>query len=185
MVQVQRIEDWLGQQVVDRDGEDLGKLDEVYYDAESGAPVLISVKSGLFGRKAALVPLDGATVDRDHLQVAHTKDTIETAGQLDTSGAPAGEDLSRLGAGYGLQFSERMQLDSATEMQARRAEAALARERAEQADAAARDKIDARDAAVERAEDAHSDAQAAESEAEQARRQALEAQKDADRYEDA
>ena len=82
MVQVQRIEDWLGQQVVDRDGEDLGKLDDVFYDTESGAPVLISIKSGLLGRKSAVVPLDGATVDRDHLQVAHTKETIETAGQI-------------------------------------------------------------------------------------------------------
>jgi hypothetical protein len=185
MVRAQRIEDWLGQRVVDRDGEDLGKLDDVFYDAESGAPVLISVRSGLLGRKSALVPLDGATVNRDQLQVAHTKETIGTAGQLDTTGAPAGEELSRLGAGYGLQLSAGMKLDSATEMQARRAAGEEARQRAEEADAAAREKIDARDAAVERAEGAHSDARAAEGEAEQARRQALEAQKEADRYEDA
>ena len=164
--------------------EDLGKLDEVFYDTESGAPLLILVKSGLLGRKSVVVPLDGATVDRDRLQVAHTKETIEATGQLDASGAPAGEELSRLGAGYGLQFNEGMELDSATEMQARRAEAEVARQRAEQADASAREKIEARDVAVERAEGAHSDAQAAESEAEQARRQALEAHREAERYED-
>jgi hypothetical protein len=33
------------------------------------------------------------------------KETIELVGQLGAIGASAGEELSRLGAGYGLQFN--------------------------------------------------------------------------------
>ena len=65
MVSIERLEDWRGQQVFDRAGESLGKLDEIYYDAASGQPVLIAVKSGLLGRKSSLIPLDGTTAGRE------------------------------------------------------------------------------------------------------------------------
>ena len=127
MIGIEHIEDWRGQAVVDRDGETLGKLDEVYYAPGTDRPVLIAIKSGLLGRKASLVPLHGATAGRDHLQVAHDKATIDGTADIHRGDTPSTEELAALGEAYGIRLASDQPLESASDLQARRAEAEAVR----------------------------------------------------------
>jgi sporulation protein YlmC with PRC-barrel domain len=179
MLEAERIEDWRGQEVQDSDGESLGKLDEVFFDPQSRAPVLIAVKSGLLGRRSSLVPVTDATVAPDHIRVAFSKEAI---GQADVGEVPSSdEDFQRLGDAYGVRFRDELRLESASEIEARRAKAEAAQRRAEELEQAARTKADDGEVATQRAQTASRDADRAHEEAEEARRAAAEARAEADR----
>jgi hypothetical protein len=183
MANVERIEDWLGLQVLDADGDKLGKLDEIYYDVDSGDPVFVTVKSGLLGRHSQLVPVLGATVGRDHFRVAYTKELIDQAEQNSGDASVGDEDVQRLAATYGVDLSSYRELRSSTELQQRRAEADAARQRADELAHEAEEKIGRRESAKQQALGASADADLAEREAERARRAAIEARQDAAKYE--
>jgi sporulation protein YlmC with PRC-barrel domain len=185
VIEVDRIEAWRGQKVIDQAGEDLGKLEDVFFDSGTGTPLLISVRSGLLGRRSNLIPLAGASVGPDYVRVAHTKEDVSRAGESRGDGAPGSEELAALGTAYGLRFSDRVHLQSATQIEQTRAEAEAARARADQLEAEAQRKIAAHDAAREQARSAGESVGQAEREADEARRAALEARQEADRYHDA
>jgi PRC-barrel domain protein len=184
VIGVEHIEGWRGQQVLDPDGAQLGKLEEVYFDKSSGTPLLAAVKSGLLGRHSKLVPIDGATVSRDYIRVVHAKAAVDGAPDASGETAPDAHALDAIGAAYGLRFSDRVTLESSGEAESRRAEAEAARARADELAEEARAKIQARDAAHEEAQGASHAATQAEREAEEARRAALAAREDAQRYDD-
>jgi len=77
------IKQWRGQDVVDREGEKLGKLDEVYYDTESDLPGFAAIKSGLIGKHVTLVPLAGASVGVGYVRVAASKEQFKGAPSFD------------------------------------------------------------------------------------------------------
>jgi hypothetical protein len=81
---IEDIKDWRGQDVVDSQGEKLGKLEEVYYDTESDLPAFGAIKSGLVGKHITLVPLAGATAGQSYIRVATAKDRFKDAPQIDT-----------------------------------------------------------------------------------------------------
>jgi len=184
MINVEHIEGWRGQPVLDPAGEQLGKLEEVYFDKSSGTPMLASVKSGLLGRHSKLVPIDGASVGRDYVRLVHDKATVDAAPEAAGDTAPDPGTLDAVGAAYGLKFSERVELETSGEAETRRAEADAARVRADQLDQDAREKIDASDEAHERAYGASEAATQAEREAEEARRAARQAREKVQRYDD-
>ena len=93
MLNVDQIEEWLGQEVLDADGERVGKLDEVFYSDGSGEAVFAAVKSGLLGRHSSTVPLAGASVGRDYVRLAFTAEQIDRS----TSEVPAREEAERRG----------------------------------------------------------------------------------------
>jgi hypothetical protein len=182
MLGVEDLEAWLGQPVIDSAGEQLGKLDEIFFDSTSGDPVLISVKSGLLGRRSGLIPIDGSTFSRDYIRVAHRKEVIAETDQSTVDGSPDREELTRLGTSYGVNFSDQLDLQTATDIRARRAEAEAARRRAEELSGTAQEKIGQSDAAHERAKSVNAEAEQAERDAEQARRAALQARQQAEQY---
>ena len=57
------VADWHGKTLVDRDGERIGKLEDVYVDIENDEPQFGTVKEGFIGRHLTFVPLGGITVD--------------------------------------------------------------------------------------------------------------------------
>jgi len=184
--EVEHIEGWKGQGVIDSAGAELGKVDEVLFDSTSGSAVLLAVKSGLLGRHSTLIPVQGATFGRDYVRVAHSQATVDSASQRQSQssgGTPNREELTALGDAYGVRFPDQLGLETVAEMQARKAEADAARQRAEELAATAREKLDQRDAAGERAMGAKTEADQAQQEAEEARRAALEAREQAQRYE--
>lgn len=78
--------EWLGKVLVDRDGERIGKLQDVYVDVESDAPMFGTVKEGFFDRHLTFVPLVGVEVGPDQLRVTAHKDQVKSAPDLDLHG---------------------------------------------------------------------------------------------------
>ena len=61
MITHRNIAEWHGKQLVDRDGERIGKLEDVYVDVETDEPAFGTVKEGFIGRHLTFVPLAGIT----------------------------------------------------------------------------------------------------------------------------
>ncbi len=78
--------DWLGKVVVDRDGERIGKLHDVYVDVETDVPQFGTVKEGFIGRHLTFVPLVGVEVGPDELKAAVLKEQVKSAPDLDLHG---------------------------------------------------------------------------------------------------
>lgn len=78
--------DWLGKVIVDRDGERIGKLHDVYVDVETDAPQFGTVKEGFIGRHLTFVPLLGVEVGPDELRADVLKEQVKSAPDLDLQG---------------------------------------------------------------------------------------------------
>lgn len=85
---------WRGRDVVDRDGDNIGSLEEIYLDAETDEPTWAAVKTGMFGTRSTFVPIRGAQLDGDQVRVAHEKSHIKDAPNVESDGelSPAEED---------------------------------------------------------------------------------------------
>src|SRR6185295_7263039 len=70
---------WRGRTVVDRDGDKVGKVEDVYLDRRSEEPEWLAIKTGLFGSNVSFVPVQNATMDDDTIRVAHEKDLVKDA----------------------------------------------------------------------------------------------------------
>ena len=79
-----------GGTVVGTNGEEIGKVGQVYLDNQSGDVSWVTVKSGLFGTRESFVPTDDATVDGNVVTVPFDKDKIKDAPHA----SEAGEVLS-------------------------------------------------------------------------------------------
>jgi uncharacterized protein YrrD len=87
----QNIGEWHGKTLIDRHGERIGKLEDVYVDVETNEPMFGTVKEGLVGRHLTFVPLAGIMIGPDNLQVTVSKDQIKSAPNIELSG----DELSR------------------------------------------------------------------------------------------
>jgi uncharacterized protein YrrD len=86
MVTHRNIAEWHGKQLIDRHGEKIGKLEEVYVDFETDEPVFGTVKEGFIGRHLTFVPLAGITIGPDSLQVPVSKEQVKDAPNIETEG---------------------------------------------------------------------------------------------------
>ena len=77
MAPQQDVRAWRGQTLVDRDGDKIGKIQDVYLDRSSGEPEWIAVKTGLFGSNVSFAPIQDATPGNDELRIAHTKSQVK------------------------------------------------------------------------------------------------------------
>jgi hypothetical protein len=78
--------DWLGKVIVDRGGDRIGKLHDVYVDVETDVPQFGTVKEGFLDRHLTFVPLVGVTVGPDELRVTVLKGQVKSAPDLDLHG---------------------------------------------------------------------------------------------------
>jgi len=101
---IEDIKDWRGQDVVDSQGEKLGKLEEVYYDTESDVPAFGAIKSGLVGKHITLVPLAGATAGQSYIRVATAKDRFKDATSIDTDTELTSEAEAESYQHFGLEY---------------------------------------------------------------------------------
>jgi uncharacterized protein YrrD len=83
--------EWHGKMLLDRNGEKIGKLQDVYVDVETDAPQFGTVKEGLIGRHLTFVPLVGIQIGPNDLQVTVTKDQVRSAPDIEMHG----EELSQ------------------------------------------------------------------------------------------
>jgi uncharacterized protein (TIGR02271 family) len=96
---------WRGRTVVDRDGEKIGKLAEVYLDEDTDQPEWALVNTGLLGTKSSFVPLKGASPAGEDVRVAYPKEQVKDAPSIDTDGELSEQDEAALYGHYGLDYS--------------------------------------------------------------------------------
>lgn len=85
------VAEWHGRMLVDRDGEKIGKLEDVYVDVETDEPQFATVKEGFFGRHLTFVPLGGIQIGPDDLQVTVSRAQVRAAPEMEMHG----EELSQ------------------------------------------------------------------------------------------
>src|SRR4051812_4869891 len=106
MPQQGEIMEWRGCEVVDQDGDRVGKLDEIYVDRETSQPEWAIVNTGLFGRKSSFVPLKDALREGEMIRVPYQKEHIKEAPSVDPDGEISPEEEQRVYAHYGLDYSQ-------------------------------------------------------------------------------
>jgi sporulation protein YlmC with PRC-barrel domain len=104
-IEKDRMLQFRGQQLTDRDGEKIGRLEEIYLDADSGEPEWALVHTGLFGTKRTFVPLGGATEADGQLQVPLEKAAVKDAPQVEPNGQLTKDEEAQLYRHYGLEYS--------------------------------------------------------------------------------
>jgi hypothetical protein len=80
------VAEWHGKMLVDRNGEKIGKLQDVYVDVETDQPQFATVKEGLITRHLTFVPLGGIQIGPEDLQVVVTKKQVKDAPDIEMHG---------------------------------------------------------------------------------------------------
>jgi uncharacterized protein (TIGR02271 family) len=101
MATLQDVESWRGRTLVDADGDKIGSIDDIYLDRQNGEPEWLAVKTGLLGRNVSFVPIRDADLSGDEVRVAHAKDTVKDAPNVDPDGELSPEEERRLYEHYG------------------------------------------------------------------------------------
>jgi hypothetical protein len=96
--------DWEGETVLDRDGEKVGKIEEIFLVEETGRPEWALVKMGRIKGHATLVPLTKATPSEKGIAVHVDKDVISEAPEIDTDADPSEQQVNALYRHYGIEI---------------------------------------------------------------------------------
>jgi len=95
-----------GQQLVDRNGDKVGKIDEIYLDEQTGKPEWLAVNTGLFGSNVSFVPLAQATTEGYTVRVPYEKSQIKDASNASADGQLSQEEEANLYRHYGMEYGE-------------------------------------------------------------------------------
>jgi uncharacterized protein (TIGR02271 family) len=106
MPEVSEVLEWRGRTAVGADGEKLGRIEEIYLDAETQRPEWALVNTGLFGGKSSFMPLEGARAEGDQVRAPFGKDQVKDAPQMDADGELSQDDEAALYAHYGIAYGE-------------------------------------------------------------------------------
>ena len=79
MSAVENMAAWRDHEVVDAGGQKVGPLRVVYYDIDTDEPLFLAVETGLLRRHLSFVPVAGAKVAQDHIQVPLAKSQVDHA----------------------------------------------------------------------------------------------------------
>jgi hypothetical protein len=93
-----------GRTLLDRDGDKIGKIDDVYSDERSGQPEWALVNTGLFGTKKTFVPLRGAQPVGEDLRVPLEKAHVKDAPGIDADGELSESEERQLFTHYDLAY---------------------------------------------------------------------------------
>ena len=104
MPTVQEATQMRGMTAVDRDGDKIGKIDDVYEDRQTGQPEWALVNTGLFGTKSSFVPLAQASGSGDQVQVPYEKQLVKDAPRIDPDQHLSEAEEEQLWAHYGLDY---------------------------------------------------------------------------------
>jgi hypothetical protein len=98
-------ERWQGHAVIDRDGERIGRIADVYYDDDTHEPEWARVRSGLFGRRQAVIPLSSAEAEGDEVRVPFVWQVVDEAPKVESTTGLSHADQVRLTEFYGTTYS--------------------------------------------------------------------------------
>ncbi len=97
---------WQGRDVLDRDGEKIGNIKEIYEDAQSGKPEWALVSSGFFGTRSHFVPLAGAEPSGESVTVTVAQEQVKAAPSIEGDGQLSEADEQRLFEHYNVPYTE-------------------------------------------------------------------------------
>jgi len=103
-MQMDQLQGLNGAPVYDESGEQIGKVEEIFVDADSQRPEWIGLGTGFLRTKRVLVPVDGAQPQDDGLTVPYAKDHVKGSPDLDEDQISP-ETERELRAYYGLGAS--------------------------------------------------------------------------------
>jgi uncharacterized protein (TIGR02271 family) len=103
-IQKDRILEFRGTDLYDNSGDKLGKIEEIYLDAETNEPEWALIHTGLFGTKRTFVPIGQATESDGSLSVSFDKGTVKDAPQVEANGQLSQQEESALYNHYGLDY---------------------------------------------------------------------------------
>ena len=95
-----------GKNAVDRDGDKIGKIEDVYLDQDTGQPEWLAVGGGLFSGGVSFVPLAQATTEGDDVRVPYEKSHVKDAPRAEADGALSQDEEAWLYKHYGLDYGE-------------------------------------------------------------------------------
>src|SRR3954465_11800272 len=97
--------DYRGRTLVDRDGDKIGTVAEIYTERDGGQPEWALVHTGLFGTKKSFVPLRGASPTGEDIGVAVTKQAVRDAPSIDAAQQLSEEEERHLFEHYGVPYT--------------------------------------------------------------------------------
>jgi sporulation protein YlmC with PRC-barrel domain len=100
-----KLADWRGKDVLDRDGEKIGKLEDVYVDTETDVEEFGTVKEGVISKHLTFVPLHDVNASPDYLQVLVTKSLVKEAPNIDTDAELSTFDEEGVYRHYGIDYA--------------------------------------------------------------------------------
>ncbi|GLU49242.1 PRC and DUF2382 domain-containing protein [Nocardiopsis ansamitocini] len=84
------VRELIDHRLLDREGSNVGKIGQVYFDDQTQTPRWVTVHTGFFGMHESFVPLEGAQAAGEDLMVPFDKDLIKDSPRFE-----AGRHLSR------------------------------------------------------------------------------------------
>jgi uncharacterized protein (TIGR02271 family) len=105
-LQIDAVTAWRGRNLVDRDGDKIGTIEEIYLDAETDQPEWLAVKTGLFGKNLTFVPIAEASERGGDVTVPYEKAQIKDAPSADADGQLSQDEEAALYRHYGLEYTE-------------------------------------------------------------------------------
>jgi hypothetical protein len=97
--------EWSGRTVKDRDGEQLGKIDALYFDKKTDNLDWALVNPGPVGSKATFVPLAGAAGRGEHVVVQVEATQVRDAPKIDPDREISEEQEVELFRHYGVDYT--------------------------------------------------------------------------------
>jgi uncharacterized protein (TIGR02271 family) len=94
-----------GRDLMGRDGEKLGTIEEIYVDTDTNQPEWALVTTGLFGTKQSFVPISGAHREGDSVSVPFDKATVKDAPKVDPDGRLSEQEEQELYRHYGMDYA--------------------------------------------------------------------------------
>jgi uncharacterized protein (TIGR02271 family) len=104
MVEIDTVRGWKGRTMVDRDGDRIGSIDEIYADDRTGQPEWALVNTGLFGTKSTFVPLAQAAERDGDVQVPYDKQLVKDAPGIEADQHLSEAEEQQLWRHYGLDY---------------------------------------------------------------------------------
>jgi uncharacterized protein (TIGR02271 family) len=97
-----QVKQLIGCKIIGSNGEEIGKVGQVYLNDASRQPEWVTVRTGLFGMRESFVPLRNARHVGEELHVPYDKNQVKDAPHLDAGQHLSVEEESQLYRHYGL-----------------------------------------------------------------------------------
>ena len=106
MLDIKTAAAWRGYELIDRDGDKIGTIGEIYLDHETNEPEWATVKTGLFGTRQTFVPIRDAISEGEIVRVPFEKSHVKDAPNVDPEQQLSQAEERELYDHYGVGYSQ-------------------------------------------------------------------------------